>query len=876
MSNEKDFVIKNGVLEKYKGTGGDVIIPDGVKSIGHAFYYCTSLTSVLIPEGVKEIGNFTFYGCKALQYVTIPDSVTHIGESAFGDCQSLTSISIPDSVSSFGGPVFEKHTKVSIRETENPKHTLKKDACLVCDGVLVQYVGGYQNVIIPDCVKSIGNNAFEYRTSVKQVIIPDGVTNIGSSAFSNCQNLTDIIIPRSVTNIGNSVFCECNSLKSIVIPDGITRIEDFTFEGCKSLKNISIPGGIAHIGNRAFKYCSSLTSFNMPNSLTHIGDSAFSGCSSLRAFNLPNTLTHIGAYAFSGCSSVKNIDIPDRVTSIGGCAFANCKSLKSVTIPSSVTSCGRFDRCNDVENIRLLSTHQEGTERQTSIIRNISGSDIFDAKSKSAIQAVYAPECLISEIENSKMKFALIKGFLEEQEATQNEEAKLAYSDYMYKQKKRVLPLIFAEDRVESLKIYVDAKKVTKANYEKDFLLPAQEAKAQQCVAFLMDWIGRNVSIQDVEKQFEKELNKNPLSLTELKKIWNFEVSKKGTAKITGYKGTDTTIEIPQKIGDYTVTGLSEELFCPSKKQLSKKFAAIREQITKVVIPEGIKSIGDKAFCGCKALQKITIPKSVSKIGNGAVAACPALTEIIVSADSKHFSSDEYGMLYDKSKTLLIRGSADEAAVALIPQSVTSIAHSAFYGLSTLAKITLPDQIISIEDQAFFECKHLTNITLPSSLERIGSQAFYECSSLKRIDIPDSVKDLGEEAFYQCEKLTKVKLSSSLSFIAERTFMYCHKLRSIDIPGNVQRIGSCAFYACADMEKAVLSEGVEVVEKDAFAWSRELTEVTLPASLTTIGPRAFPLTDLKLSGKIRGIPGSYAEKYAKKYDIRFVALSGTL
>lgn len=78
------------------------------------------------------------------------------------------------------------------------------------------------------------------------------------------------------------------------------------------------------------------------------------------------------------------------------------------------------------------------------------------------------------------------------------------------------------------------------------------------------------------------------------------------------------------------------------------------------------------------------------------------------------------------------------------------------------------------------------------------------------------------------------------------------------------------------MEKAVLSEGVEVVEKDAFAWSGELTEVTLPASLTTIGPRAFPLTALKLTGKIRGIPGSYAEKYAKKYDIRFVALRGTL
>ena len=107
MSNINDFVIENGVLKEYKGQGGDVVIPEGVTSIGYrAFYYCSSLISIVIPESVTSIGKDAFWRCSSLTSVVIPASVTSIGDSAFTGCSSLTSVVIPEGVKTIGKKAF--------------------------------------------------------------------------------------------------------------------------------------------------------------------------------------------------------------------------------------------------------------------------------------------------------------------------------------------------------------------------------------------------------------------------------------------------------------------------------------------------------------------------------------------------------------------------------------------------------------------------------------------------------------------------------------------------------------------------------------------------------------------------------------------------
>ena len=86
MSCANDFVIENGILKKYTGSGGDVVIPEGVTTIGGwAFFYCTGLSRVVMPEGVTSIGKRAFRACKSLSSVVIPQSVVSIGENAFDD-----------------------------------------------------------------------------------------------------------------------------------------------------------------------------------------------------------------------------------------------------------------------------------------------------------------------------------------------------------------------------------------------------------------------------------------------------------------------------------------------------------------------------------------------------------------------------------------------------------------------------------------------------------------------------------------------------------------------------------------------------------------------------------------------------------------------
>ena len=164
-------------------------------------------------------------------------------------------------------------------------------------------------------VTSIGQEAFEYCSSLTSVDIPNGVTSIGIWAFYNCSSLTSVNIGNGVTSIGYEAFYNCSSLTSIDIPNSVTSIGSYAFRYCTSLTTLNFNA----INCSDFNYVTNYSPiyppfYNLPITTINIGDSvqripayfAYS-LDSLTSVTIGNSVTEIGTKAFEGCSSLQNI-----------------------------------------------------------------------------------------------------------------------------------------------------------------------------------------------------------------------------------------------------------------------------------------------------------------------------------------------------------------------------------------------------------------------------------------------------------------------------------------------------------------------------------------------------------------------------------------
>ena len=125
------------------------------------------------------------------------------------------------------------------------------------DGVLKEYQGKSNAVIIPDGVTEIGKECFS-KSIIKSVIIPNSVTTLGEKAFWCCINLKSVEIPDSVTSIDDYAFQGCLNLTSLIIPDSVTSIGKFAFSSCFKLYDVTISEDLL----KKFKKCFDLALYD--------------------------------------------------------------------------------------------------------------------------------------------------------------------------------------------------------------------------------------------------------------------------------------------------------------------------------------------------------------------------------------------------------------------------------------------------------------------------------------------------------------------------------------------------------------------------------------------------------------------------------------
>ena len=178
---------------------------------------------------------------------------------------------------------------------------------------------------------------------------------------------------------------------------------------------------------------------------------------------------------------------------------------------------------------------------------------------------------------------------------------------------------------------------------------------------------------------------------------------------------------------------ITKVIVCDGIENIPDEFFTL-SFIEEVVIPDSVKSIGDRAFDTCEKLKYVTIPSSVTSIGKSAFGECTSLTDLVIPGSVK-----------------IIGDGAFEVCTSLknvtIQDGVTSIGTDAFYFCTSLESITIPNSVTKIDVGAFDQCDSLEKITLPNKLEVIEQYTFYDCPNLKYISIPKSLKKVVSGAF---------------------------------------------------------------------------------------------------------------------------------
>ena len=270
--------------------------------------------------------------------------------------------------------------------------------------------------------------------------------------------------------------------------------------------------------------------------------------------------------------------------------------------------------------------------------------------------------------------------------------------------------------------------------------------------------------------------------------------------------------------------------------------------ITKVIIEEGVTSIGSSAFYKCAKLKEVVIPNTVTEIGYGAFRLCTSLESVTIPDSVTSLPAAAFKECHKLQKVSLGEGITviGEAAFAdcwdlvgvTLGSRVTQIDGSAFQNCYDLTTIDLPRTLTKL-DYCVFSGSGLQKIVLPAGLTELPKELFQDCVNLTEVIIPDGVTTIGSRAFKGCIRLETIQLPKNLTAISDSMFLGCKSLRNIVIPEGVTTLGVAAFRECESLQEVLLPESLKTIGNNAFIYCTSLHTVDLPEGLTQLGSAVF-------------------------------------
>ncbi|NSE02486.1 leucine-rich repeat protein [Blautia wexlerae] len=329
------------------------------------------------------------------------------------------------------------------------------------------------------------------------------------------------------------------------------------------------------------------------------------------------------------------------------------------------------------------------------------------------------------------------------------------------------------------------------------------------------------------------------------------------------------------------VTRIGDYLFHASRHDYEDDpWDARNTEITELEIADTVTEIGKYSFYKVTGLSTLNFPNSLQKIGSGAFGSISSLKDIQLNNGLKQIGYAAFG--------------ATDISEVELPQTVTELGEYIFSGCESLREISgfenltiIPDGLFkgtAIDDYNFSKITEIgahsfenTNIkkldfTSSNNLGKIGVGAFEACTMLKDVVLSDSIEEIGAKAFSQTV-IKSIVLPNSIKALGEEAFYDCKQLESVQLSNQELFLGS-TFKGCIQLKSIIIPEKIKMLDR-TFSGCKRLSTVTFNGAKTKLSPQfteSNPFGGCASLSYISGFDCSYANKFAEKYQVKFVSL----